>query len=181
MVSDGIKYYLEGLLFRNLELKDVSQRYVDWLNDHEVNQFLESRHQNQTIEGVKNFVSSCNKSNTDILFGVFLFDSEHNTEFHIGNVKIGLINQIHKTGEVGILIGEKKIWGQGFGVRIIRAISIIAKNHLGLRKLTAGCYGKNFGSYKAFVKAGFTFVGERKNQYVSGRGFDSLLLFDAEI
>ena len=175
------EYQFENLVFRHLTLEDVSHRYVNWLNDPEINKYLESRHSVQTIESVKSFVEYCNNSSSDALFGVFLDNLSDNKSNHIGNVKVGLINRYHQTGELGILIGEKQIWGRGFGEKIILGVCLIAKTYMGLRKLTAGCYGRNAGSYKVFTRAGFKVVGERKNHVITDYGYDSIFLFDKEL
>ena len=38
----------------------------------------------------------------------------YSTVDNIGNIKIDPINEIHKFGEYGILIGDKEYWGKGF-------------------------------------------------------------------
>jgi len=56
------------------------------------------------------------KSNNDLLFGIF-FDS-----YHIGNIKLGPIDFIHKVSDVSYFIGEKEYWGKGIATLIIKIL-----------------------------------------------------------
>ena len=42
----------EILFLQELEPNDVTQQYVDWLNNVEINRYLESRHTHQDIQKV---------------------------------------------------------------------------------------------------------------------------------
>ena len=181
LINKAENYQIGSLCLRGLSELDISTSYVSWLNDPEVNRFLESRFSVQTAESVLAFVNKCNQNSDVVLLGIFINVNDCNDSMHIGNVKIGPIQINHGTAEVGILIGDKNYWGKGLGEKVITAVCQIAKINLGIRKLTAGCYGKNIGSYKAFTRAGFICVGERKNHVVSQGGLDSIFVFDKEL
>jgi len=91
------------LYLRPLLESDATQRYVDWLNDSEVNQYLETRHSVQTVDSCRLFIEQCNKDDSAHLYGVFLQDSDK----HIGNAKIGFINKRYARGELSLFIGDK--------------------------------------------------------------------------
>ena len=57
------------LFLERLTLKHLSQSYVEWLNDPEVNRFLESGG-DYTIEKLKKYLIEQEKK--DIFFGLFL-------------------------------------------------------------------------------------------------------------
>ena len=48
------------IFLRPLEKADCTNLYVSWLNDPEVNRYLETRHTPQTLETVEAFVSTVN-------------------------------------------------------------------------------------------------------------------------
>lgn len=141
----------DKIYLRQLESSDATDTYVNWMNDHEVNQFLESRFQHHTLLSITEFIEQVNSSQNDYLFGIFLTDSDK----HIGNIKIGDINKYHKYAEVGIIIGNKNYWGKGYASLAIKQLSKYAFETLNLNYLTAGMYSENSGSFKAFKKAGF--------------------------
>lgn len=130
----------------------VSDAYVDWLGEPEVNRYLEVRFREQTRASVEAFVAAILASERDVLFGI----TDVALGRHVGNIKLGPIDRHHGLGEIGIMIGDRAAWGKGIGTAAIRRIVDIARDELGLRKLSAGCYATNAGSRKAFEKAGFT-------------------------
>lgn len=142
---------------------DVSEAYVDWMNDPEINQFLESRFRIQTLESVRSFIEDMNNSPIDAMFGIFLKDSHE----HIGNIKIGNINVLHRRAEVGLVIGSRAMWGKGYAAEAISLATKYGFEELNLNKLTAGMYADNIGSFKAFLKCGWRHVGTFKEHCFS--------------
>jgi RimJ/RimL family protein N-acetyltransferase len=153
--------------------ESVTDAYVGWLADPEINRFLESRFSEQDRASVEAFVSGVNASPKDVVFGI------HDVELgrHVGNIKLGPIDHNHGAGEIGIMIGDRAAWGRGVGTAAIAILVSIAREELGLRKLTAGCYVSNVGSRKAFEKAGFSVEGVRLAQcLIDGEPEDVILL-----
>ena len=167
-IIEGTKTYL-----RPLEMDDVSKSYVGWLNDPEVNGFLESRFLKQTKTTVKKYVSAIKKDKNYLFLAIVIKDGGK----HIGNIKLGPINKVHGFAEIGILIGDKSSWGKGYATEAIKLLVNHAFKNLGLRKLTAGCYETNVGSIKAFQKAGFLEEGRFKKHYAyNGKYLDRICL-----
>jgi RimJ/RimL family protein N-acetyltransferase len=151
----------------------VSDAYVGWLNDPQVNQYLESRFGEQGKASVEAFVAAMLASENDLFLGIV----DRGLQRHVGNIKLGPIDRCHERGEIGIMIGDRAAWGRGVGSNAIARIVAIARDELGLRKLTAGCYASNVGSKKAFEKAGFVIEGVRGAHYLlDGRPEDGILL-----
>jgi [ribosomal protein S5]-alanine N-acetyltransferase len=141
----------------------VTQEYVSWLNDPLVNQYLESRFVRHTIESTRDFVQSVLDSPNNLFLGI---KSHISSGRHVGNIKIGTIDENHGLGEIGIMIGDKKSWGKGIGGLAIGMISKISRSRLLLRKITAGCYVSNVSSQRVFEKNGFLIEAVRKQHYL---------------
>lgn len=141
----------ERIQLRCLGEKDVTNIYVSWLNNVKINQFLEVRHEKNSIDSVKDFVQSVNASSDTLILGIFIEEGQK----HIGNIKIGPINIYHKRAEMGLLIGDRDEWGRGYATEAIKLLTKFGFQTLGLKKITAGCYGANKASVKAFQKAGY--------------------------
>lgn len=156
----------ERLLFRTLGEEDVTVHYLSWLNDPQVNQFLETRFLLQTLESCNKFVSDMNADPFSHLLGIFDKDSLK----HIGNIKLGFINKYHQTGQLSLLIGEKSCWGKGYATESIKIITRWGFNTLDLQKINAGCYDTNIGSLRAFLKSGYSVEGFFRNSVVSANG-----------
>lgn len=152
----------ERLILRTLSEHHASEKYVNWLNDPEVNQYLETRHREQTLEDCKEFIKSCNGDPSSHLFGIF----EKRDNVHIGNAKIGFINQHYQRGQVSIFIGEKECWGKGFSTEVVRALTKYGFADLELHRLEAGCYEENLASLRVFLKNGYTVEGFMRDQVI---------------
>lgn len=152
------------LLFRKMDQTDVNENYVGWLNDPMVNQFLETRFIEQTIETCEIFVRNTNNDPSSYLFGIF----EQKNSQHIGNIKLGPVNPHHLTAQISFFIGEKNFWGKGLATEIIACITAWGFNELKLERIEAGCYDENIGSLKAFLKAGYTSEGYFRKKVFSG-------------
>lgn len=150
----------ERLILRPLTEADASQRYADWLNDPQVNQFLETRHSAQTVDSCRAFVTQCNADPGSHLLGVFHKGSGQ----HIGNVKVGFINNHYERGQVSLFIGEKAFWGQGLSSELVREVTRYAFADLGLNRLEAGCYENNLASLRVFLKCGYMVEGFMREQ-----------------
>ena len=143
------------LQLRELNVADVTESYVSWLNNPEINQYLESRFFKHEFKDVKRFVEEINNDKYNILLGIFIKKSMK----HIGNIKIGPINLHHKTAYIGLLIGDNSEWHNGYATESIQAVTKFCFNKLNLMKIVAGCYESNTGSKKAFEKSGYEVEG----------------------
>lgn len=148
---------------RPLTVNDVSERYIRWLNDPSVNQFLETRHQEQTYESCHSFVNYCNTCPNEHLFGIF----SGIDDLHIGNAKIGFINQRYLKGELSLFIGDQKFLGKGIGCEVVHALTAFGFRQLGLMKIEAGCYEENIASLRTFLRIGYAIEGFSRSSVVS--------------
>jgi len=150
------------ILLRTITVEDIHHGYLNWMNNPETNQFLESRFSVLSSENLKSYILETN-SKADTLF-LAIIDKKSNT--HIGNIKLGPINPHHHYAEIGLIIGEQSFWGKGYATESIDLLCTYAFENLKLHKITAGMYSNNHGSYKAFLKAGFHVEGTRKQHFV---------------
>jgi RimJ/RimL family protein N-acetyltransferase len=150
------------IYLNKLTKNDATQEYVDWMNSHEINQYLESRFVEHTIKSISDFIDIINSGNSSVLFGIFLSENSK----HIGNIKIGNINDYHKYADMGLIIGDTNHHGKGYGTEAIKEATKYAIKQLDLNSITAGMYAQNKGSYYAFKKAGYSICGTYKNRWL---------------
>lgn len=160
------------LLLSPLRPEDTSLEYVSWLNDPEVNQYLESRFTTHTLESTRAFVEHCWQAPHTVLFAIRL----HPHGRHIGNIKLGPIDPHHLRGDIGLMIGNKTSWGQGYATEAISLLSSWALSDLGLTKVTAGAYACNTGSIHAFLRCGFIQEGLLNKHAVAGTSRTDVVL-----
>ena len=62
----------DDLIFlKRLRESEVTQSYVDWLNDPKINAFLECRHKFHTLDSTKEYISNLSKEDSEeLMFGV---------------------------------------------------------------------------------------------------------------
>ena len=158
----GKRIYLKRLC-----LEDVSTKYVAWLNDSEINRYLECRFVEHTQESVEEYIKNLSKKGSnELIYGIYTKDDSR----HIGNIKLGPINRHHQHAAMGLFIGEKDCWGFGYGSEAIKLLTDYAFDELLLESLNSGCYEQNIGSYKAFEKAGWKVTGEIKSHWKTDDG-----------
>jgi len=156
-----------------LEPAHVTGDYVSWLADREVTRFLESRFSNHDRLSTTAFVAAMLADPKVLMLGIRSVELGR----HVGNIKLGPIDQNHGLGEIGLMIGDRSAWGRGIATDAISLIFRIATVQLGLRKITAGCYLSNVGSARAFEKAGFHTESIRKSHFLlDDREEDALLM-----
>lgn len=156
---------------RPLTEDDVTDRYLAWFRDEGVTKFLESS--NLTRADVVEFLRRGKKEGGYHMYAIVMKD----TDTHVGNVKIGSIDERHGVSGMSTLIGDRAVWGRGAGRDAIRIANRIAFDQYGIRKLSAGIYGENIGSIKAYTNAGWVIEGHQVGQYVvDGETRDGVLI-----
>ncbi len=171
MITDKILMG-KGVYLRQITLQDCTNRYVEWLNDTEVNQYLETRWSVQDLQAIKEFVSSQRKNNHSILFAIMYNDSYNSVVGkHIGNIKIGSINRHHNHADISYFIGEKNFWNKGIATEVIGLVRDFGFKELGLHRIEAGVYSTAVGSWKALEKNGFKREGVFREQVMSDSNY----------
>jgi len=141
----------EEVQLRILQEKDVTDKYVNWMNDYEVVKFTEQHSFTHTKEMVNEFVTKKFNSKCDFLFGIYFNNN------HIGNIKLGPINTNNLISDISYFIGDKKLWGKGIASKALMSVIHFAFNTLKLEKINAGYYQEAVASEKLLNKCGFKF------------------------
>ena len=151
------------LLLRALQPSDLNATYLSWLNDPEVNRFLETRFLPQTLEALQAYWQTHRDDPNNPWFAICLRSEER----HIGNIKLGPIQWLHRRADLSLFIGDHSCWGKGYGSEAIALVRDWTFRELDLQKLNAGIYAGNIGSRRAFEKCGFELEGTLREEVVS--------------
>ena len=149
----------ERLYLNNIREEDCNQTYLSWLMDMEVNKYMESRFYSHSIESIKNFVKEQSEH------AVYAAIRIKVTNKHIGNIKIGRLNKNHKTGEYGIMMGDRLEWGKGYAKEASIAIINHCFSEVGLNKVLLGVIDNNTVAYQLYLKLGFVVEGVLKENF----------------
>ena len=144
-----IKIDYKKIVLKQLEPKDVSMVYVKWLNDPEVNKFLEIRHITPILkQDVIKFVEMCNERKR-YHWGI-MYDKKH-----VGNISCSIVNKIYKYVNISNLIGEKKYWNSDICKLSLNA----AMNYLFCsslyNRIEAGTYSIHLSGITLLTNLGF--------------------------
>lgn len=164
---DATRIYL-----RDVQEQDATERYVAWMNDAAVTRYMETRFATHTVESLREYVSMMRHKAGTLFLAIVVREGDR----HIGNIKLGPIDQVHGLADVALMIGDRQAWGKGYATEAIAALSEHAFRTLGVRKLTAGCYAANVGSRRAFEKAGYHVEATRPAHYFCDGVYEDAVL-----
>lgn len=137
------------VMLRPLEISDASERYAAWLNDREVNEYLETH--SATIEQLQSYIKE-KRANPEVLFlGIFWSA----TNQHIGNVKLEPFDVANSTAHLGLLIGEKDFWGKGIATEVMIFLTRELCTRFGIHTVTLGVIAQNAAALRVYEKCGF--------------------------
>ena len=94
-----LSFYVQGerIYLREVNPADVNDNYYRWMNDPEVTRYLESRFFPNDMNSLREHVHQKLKDRNN----VFLAIVQKDTEQHIGNIKLGPIDWMHRLADVG--------------------------------------------------------------------------------
>jgi RimJ/RimL family protein N-acetyltransferase len=166
--------YGENLRLRAPIQSDLPQ-FVTWLNDPEVRAGL-LLHLPLSLEEEKNWFENMLKqpaAEHPMVIEVLQGDDWK----AIGNCGFHRIDWRVRAGEVGIFIGDKSCWDQGYGTQVMRLLLRHGFNTLNLNRILLEVYDNNPRAIRAYEKAGFVHEGrKRQGMYKDGKYFDVLLM-----
>ena len=128
--------------------ENITSEYIAWLNDPIVVQYSNQRFLSHTRETCNNYFKSF--KDTDNLFLSIQLNSN---KLAIGTMTI-YRDLHHQLADVGIMIGNKNYWGQGFGLEAWRLVTGYLATCSNIRKVTAGALDCNFGMIQLMINSG---------------------------
>ncbi len=166
MTARSNPVFLEGhqICLRPLERDDLGARYLAWLNDPEVMKYMESGTFPTTIQDLEKFYAEVTGSRNQVMLAII--DKESGE--HIGNVKLGPIHWIHRRATLGVLIGDKKVWGKGAGEEATRLTVEYGFNRLNLRRIDLGVFAEHESAVRCYEKVGFQVEGRMREDLFQG-------------
>jgi len=99
----------ERVLVRPFTYGDISEAYLVWLRDPEVVRFSSQRFRVHTLETCQAYQASFKDSANH-----FLAICDRTSGAMLGTLTV-YRSVPHGTADIGIMVGERKVWGQGIG------------------------------------------------------------------
>ena len=162
---------IEGkqIRLRALEQGDL-ERVYEWANDREVTRFLMIRYPMSRGDEEKWLSESSGKNGFE--HGVRLaIETKDGT--HIDVTGLHNVSPEDRCAELGIMIGDKSFWSNGYGTDAIVTLLRFAFDQMNLHRVGLGVFPFNERGMACYLKCGFTEEGRnRENLYRDGRYHD---------
>jgi len=162
LTNTNIKIECENLYLKQLSLSQISDRYVFWLNDPEVNRFSQRFGKSFRIRDVKQYVDTSNKSKNILLLGIFL----NKGDIHVGNIKLDYFDRKNRLADISTLLGEKDYWGKGIIIEAARHLIDFGFKELNIHKFILGNIAPNRASSFKSATLGARLEGTRKSHFL---------------
>lgn len=133
-----------------------ANKHVEWLNDIEIVRYSEQRHKIHNLRMQLDYLESIQPPN---LYRQIIHEGKL-----IGSIT-AYVDIYNKIADMGILIGDKTKWGQGFGTEAWIALMQHLLN-TGVRKVEAGCMELNQPMIHIFQNSGMRFEGCREHHFL---------------
>jgi len=153
----------DNVYLRPLDVEDLEGDYIQWINDQEVTKYLD-RPFPVTKEELENYLKSIHNDPNSIFFAVI----EKTSNKHVGNLKIGPIDWIHRRTGFGRIL-SKEVWGKKYGSEIVKLMIVYIFDQLNLNRILEHNVADNKSAIKSNEKAGLDIEGTIK-EYVFADG-----------
>lgn len=154
--------------------RDLLPLYLKWINDFEIGGNLGIPMRPMTWEAEEAWYERVHQDEHSVDFTIY----ERATRRPIGNTGLHRIDQLNRTAEFGILIGEKDCWGKGYGTETTRLMLDYGFTVLGLHAVMLRVFSYNQRGVRAYTKAGFKEVGRLREAKRLGDRFYDVILMD---
>jgi diamine N-acetyltransferase len=141
----------EKVRLRPIERDDLP-RFVEWFSDPQVRRHLtiyQPLSLAQEERWFENLLERLERQQAVVLA------VETAEGIHIGNIGLHDINWKDRTAELGIAIGEKAYWNQGYGTNAIHTLLGFAFREMNLHRISLRVDADNDRGIRCYEKAGF--------------------------
>jgi RimJ/RimL family protein N-acetyltransferase len=148
----------------------LSARYVGWLNDPITMRYSENRHRRHDLASCRDYLRSFD--NSAHFFWAALREADG---LHIGNLT-AYVDVSNRIADIGILIGERSCWNQGFGTEAWATAMCFLLRDCRMRKVEGGAMEANRSMIAIFGRTGMELEGRRVGHFLlDGQSTDMVL------
>lgn len=153
-------------------LEDAEQ-WAEWFNDLEITIPLgDEAYTPTSLQEEQEAIRDILKNRRHVFSIVDL-----ETEQAIGRCMFFNVDLVNRTGMLGIVIGEKSRWDQGYGEEAVNLLLDYGFNLLNLNNVMLGTFSFNKRAIRCYEKVGFKLVGRRREaRIIAGEKYDLILM-----
>jgi len=166
--------YGKRVRLRGAERSDLEQ-FIKWVNDPEVTAGLTLFLPMSSVDEEKWFEAAMKRPQEEKPLVIDMKDGE-NWRL-IGNSSYFDFDWIARAAEVGIMIGDKTVWNQGYGTEVMSLLLRHGFETLNLNRVYLRVYADNKRAIRTYEKVGFVHEGRmRQSVYKHGAYNDVLYM-----
>lgn len=166
--------YGKRVRLRGVERSDL-EKFVVWINDPEVTAGLALFLPMSSVDEEKWFESAMQRPQEE---KPLVIDMKDGTDWRlIGNSSFFAFDWVARSAEVGIMIGDKTVWNQGYGRETMNLLLRHGFETLNLNRIYLRVYAENKRAIRVYEKVGFVHEGRmRQAGYKNGEYSDVLYM-----
>ena len=164
----------DQIFLRELQENDLNGDWYKWFNDKEVTVFQNKGIFPNTREKQRRYYEFLTENQNEIVFAII----EEITDKHIGNVGLHRIDWVHRSAELGIVIGDKTVWGKKYGKQAWQLITDYGMHTLNLHRIYAQIMEGNIASCKSAEAAGFKQEGHIRDAFYKNGKYVNLFYYN---
>jgi RimJ/RimL family protein N-acetyltransferase len=155
----------ERIRLRAAEKEDITT-FLRWINDPDVTENLMMVAPMSRFEEEQWYESMMKRpANEHVLVIQLRAQSPNDDDRIIGTCQFFNIDWRNRSSEIGIMIGEKSFWDQGFGSETMGLLLKHGFSTLNLHRIWLRVYAKNKRGIRAYEKAGFRHEGSLREAH----------------
>ncbi|MCJ7824273.1 MAG: GNAT family N-acetyltransferase [Anaerolineales bacterium] len=164
----------ERIRLRALEREDLP-RFVEWFHDPEVRAGISLFMPLSLAEEEQWYEEMIKKDPIEHTLSVDVRNGEEWT--HVGNCGLFDLEPQSRRMELGVIIGERSSWDQGFGTDVVRTLLGHAFETLNLNRVVLRVYETNLRAIQVYKKIGFIEEGRlRQDHFIDGKYVDVVIM-----
>jgi diamine N-acetyltransferase len=163
----------ERIRLRAAEKNDINL-FLKWVNDPEVTEHLMLVYPMSQFEEELWYEGMIKRPPAEHIMVIDIRDENKPDGYlPIGTCQFHNLDWRCRSAEIGIMIGEKAHWNQGYGTETMKLLLQHGFESLNLHRIWLRVYDKNKRGIRAYEKAGFIYEGKfREAHFQHGRYYD---------
>jgi RimJ/RimL family protein N-acetyltransferase len=158
------------LTLRAIERDDLP-RYVAWINDPEVTYHLLT-YPPMNLEDETEWYENQRKDNTSLHLAIVVTVES----LHIGSVSLMKISRQDQNAELGLMIGDKTQWGQGYGREATQLLLHYGFTELNLHRIYLRVDASHTAAIRCYQSCGFVEEGRLREAVFHHGYFEDQLM-----
>ena len=164
----------ERIRLRAVEREDLP-RFVEWFQDPEVRAGISLFMPMSLVEEEQWYEEMLKQDPIEHTLSIDVDIGEKWT--HVGGCGLFDFEPQSRRMELGIIIGEKSSWDQGFGTDVVRTLLRHAFDTLNLNRVALRVFETNLRAIQVYKKIGFIEEGRlRQDHYIDGQYVDVVIM-----